>query len=756
MFLITLILSAGAAALHTGAATLRGFSNRAVQLAGSNGVLLVDSDNTRGKSNFALSHAALVGQTARWAARKGLSGRVVLLVDHGALPDSFHLPRAGVSVGFSGPELSADDVIARDVPTLMRAGHNVMLVTADSHLATRCRVAAPPGRRLFVAPPQALLAAIGFSEDSGGGGGGAQSGGGAAGAASVGDEGRFTEAHICAIEAEMRARSELIRATRAAKRSASLKKGKRGAKSHGKGKAKGLARARDDRWEALNAALEASRSVGAPLIDHVVSHPPGGGLSAAEQEQLMGEIVRRRADLPPSERRVESTLERVVLAERMRRRLRRRRSPGNPAAGSGDGGDGGGEHAATPAELYVRHVATLGSDNPMPMRQAPPAPANGDRSGSVGVTVPVGDIDGIPTGGGRGLVAAVADLGPLELLQFGEGVRDVAEGETSALPLRTLRVTEEDAFLPLGYKGSAGAATRSDGARRERRRRRRHQQLTVARSALPKGRQRGRTEAKVQGSTARATDQIAAVADDVADVADPTGGGDGEACDGAARAGAEPVGNGCTIAIVSDTHGFDLASLSSLADAEVLIHCGDWTGVPGGPSAAQAAEQLDRWWAQHPARHKFVVRGNHDPTSASFPRSGAQYVTTAETVRVAGLTFHLAPYSRGPFRGALPPCDVLVSHVPPKNVLDRCASGVNAGSESLRAAVKHARAKPRLWICGHIHESGGAARVRFGTRADCATTVINAANANPGPAKSLVLGPILVEMERVDARPVSA
>lgn len=47
-----------------------------------------------------------------------------------------------------------------------------------------------------------------------------------------------------------------------------------------------------------------------------------------------------------------------------------------------------------------------------------------------------------------------------------------------------------------------------------------------------------------------------------------------------------------------------------------------------------------------------------------------------------------------------------------------------------------------------IHEAAGAARVRFGARADPATTLLNAANANPGRARRLVLGAVVVDLER--------
>jgi Icc-related predicted phosphoesterase len=64
---------------------------------------------------------------------------------------------------------------------------------------------------------------------------------------------------------------------------------------------------------------------------------------------------------------------------------------------------------------------------------------------------------------------------------------------------------------------------------------------------------------------------------------------------------------------------------------------------------------------------------------------------------------------------------VIVSHSPPKGVVDRSSRGDQLGSQAVREAVE--LREPRLLVCGHIHESGG----QTGKIGD--TTVINA-----GPA----------------------
>ncbi len=48
---------------------------------------------------------------------------------------------------------------------------------------------------------------------------------------------------------------------------------------------------------------------------------------------------------------------------------------------------------------------------------------------------------------------------------------------------------------------------------------------------------------------------------------------------------------------------------------------------------------------------------------------------------------------------------VLITHSPPKGLVDTSSRGQHLGSESIRKVVEEK--KPRLVVCGHIHESGG-------------------------------------------------
>jgi Icc-related predicted phosphoesterase len=53
--------------------------------------------------------------------------------------------------------------------------------------------------------------------------------------------------------------------------------------------------------------------------------------------------------------------------------------------------------------------------------------------------------------------------------------------------------------------------------------------------------------------------------------------------------------------------------------------------------------------------------------------------------------------------------DCLLHQVPPRGVLDKCYNGDRAGSRFLRDMLASSLLKPRVWLCGHIHEGFGCA-----------------------------------------------
>ena len=199
---------------------------------------------------------------------------------------------------------------------------------------------------------------------------------------------------------------------------------------------------------------------------------------------------------------------------------------------------------------------------------------------------------------------------------------------------------------------------------------------------------------------------------------------------------------------------------------------------------------MDEWLSTFKHTVKVVVRGNHDPINAIFKKSGAFTSTAASilTLKVhdggavsvistnddahydqEGMCGKNAKESESesgidivfglqPFGSMTLPrsCDILVSHEPPRGVLDETLKkGKRGGSENLLSSFNklqhelneiglkkeepHSSVRlPRLWLCGHIHEGFGAEmlgdnKYNTSTTSGSGTLVVNAANANPGP-----------------------
>lgn len=92
-----------------------------------------------------------------------------------------------------------------------------------------------------------------------------------------------------------------------------------------------------------------------------------------------------------------------------------------------------------------------------------------------------------------------------------------------------------------------------------------------------------------------------------------------------------------------------------------------------------------------------------------------------------------------------------------------CYNDKSAGSPGLKKAVERMNSAPHLWLFGHIHEARGGSHVRFrkdkppvkcggdGPGATASGTLcINAANANDGPAKSVVRPATVVDIAYFD------
>jgi Icc-related predicted phosphoesterase len=133
---------------------------------------------------------------------------------------------------------------------------------------------------------------------------------------------------------------------------------------------------------------------------------------------------------------------------------------------------------------------------------------------------------------------------------------------------------------------------------------------------------------------------------------------------------------------------------------DVVVLPGDLTHAGRGEDVLQLLDL---------ATPVLAVPGNMDgPTAASRIRQRGR-LDGPDPVTIGGVTFG------GPRCAS--PCDVLVTHEPPWGVQDALPSGRHIGSRSVREQMQ--RLRPRLLLCGHVHEAAGITRVEGTVVVNC-------------------------------------
>jgi Icc-related predicted phosphoesterase len=209
------------------------------------------------------------------------------------------------------------------------------------------------------------------------------------------------------------------------------------------------------------------------------------------------------------------------------------------------------------------------------------------------------------------------------------------------------------------------------------------------------------------------------------------------------------------IVAISDTHSRH-QQFKDIPDGDILIHAGDAT-VRGD---VQEVVEFNHWLGTLPHKHKIFVAGNHDFLFERAPELARTLITNAIYLRdsfriVEGLKIYGSPWQprffdwafnldRGPelrrkWEMIPDDTDVLITHGPPKGILDLVADRWTGtyeavGCEELLPIVQ--RIRPRVHIFGHIH--AGYGQVEQG-----GTTFINASSCNE--AYKIVNAPIVLD-----------
>ena len=257
-------------------------------------LFLVDVENVRGKTNFRCTHETLL---AKAVAMKDPSQLLALVLDHGANatiqvggPLGQH-----VAVVFSGIFDKADDTIV----DLVSASRNMtIVVTADNELMTRCTESAKKSaiNLVFIDPVKYMdqLEGLGSVQDL----------------LKAPDPTDNVEGSLL-IQKEVAARQELQTLDR-------MLNPRRGNKSSGKGVSRKqrtkLVLRRDKARERLDRVMESSLKNGLPTLKTVID--------SGDKEQIEAIVSGMESNSKQQIKRgTETTYERQLLAERLRRRL---------------------------------------------------------------------------------------------------------------------------------------------------------------------------------------------------------------------------------------------------------------------------------------------------------------------------------------------------------------------------------------------------------------------------------------------------
>jgi hypothetical protein len=189
--------------------------------------------------------------------------------------------------------------------------------------------------------------------------------------------------------------------------------------------------------------------------------------------------------------------------------------------------------------------------------------------------------------------------------------------------------------------------------------------------------------------------------------------------------------------LLSDTHSLHKNMTHPIPDGDVLVHCGDFTGV----GELRDVLGFNDWLGGLPHEHKVVIAGNHE---RGWTQGNLEGVLTNATylqdslINIRGVNFYGSPWTpnfgwgwafnarrgeeiRGHW-GRIPrgQVDVLITHGPPMGILDRVGFE-SVGCADLRTRV--ADVAPTLHVFGHLHEGYGQTKIGQ-------TTYVNAAICN--------------------------
>ena len=185
-----------------------------------------------------------------------------------------------------------------------------------------------------------------------------------------------------------------------------------------------------------------------------------------------------------------------------------------------------------------------------------------------------------------------------------------------------------------------------------------------------------------------------------------------------------------TLTCISDTHSLHHKLDLSLYPADVLIHAGDFTG--SRVHHQSEAISFLTWFSNQDYKHKLFISGNHELfpyyKSAEFADVLQQYPSITylqdSSITIDGIKLFGSPWTppfydwafmrkepelRTTYKLIPADTDVLITHGPARDTLDRTTSGHLAGSKALAEVISTLNLKAHIF--GHIHETSGVSGI---------------------------------------------
>lgn len=179
------------------------------------------------------------------------------------------------------------------------------------------------------------------------------------------------------------------------------------------------------------------------------------------------------------------------------------------------------------------------------------------------------------------------------------------------------------------------------------------------------------------------------------------------------------------VTVISDTH--DRHDEIDLPAGDLLIHCGDMFNISYRDS--EQIEAMDAWFGRQKFARILCTGGNHDRALEAVAAHGRQpfrnaHLVVDEVVTFRGLRIYGAPWvpalrTHAFYRDdaglaaawARVPTglDILITHTPPRGILDTSSRGHSLGCDALAAEMP--RIVPRVHCFGHVHASAGRRQV---------------------------------------------